>query len=109
MGEKPDAALDESQKDKVEREAEALQRKEKIQSAGGQLLGAAFSFIGEIFTGKEETEEAAQMTESFKNRLSECLDRGPDGSLRMTITLPDETVLDNFARSLAKMASFQDR
>ncbi len=74
-----------------------------IAAAGGQLLGVAFSFIGEIFSGKEETEQTIQMAEAFKNRLAECLEKGDDGQLKMTITLPDESALDGLAKSLAQM------
>jgi hypothetical protein len=31
------------------------------------------------------------------------MEKAEDGSLKMTITLPDEAFLDNMARSLAKM------
>jgi superfamily II DNA/RNA helicase len=103
LGEKPDAALDESLKKDVEKEAEALVRREKVAAAGGQLLGAAFSFIGEIFSGKEETEQTLQMAEAFKQRLAECLERGDDGTLKMTVTLPDESALDALSRSLAQI------
>jgi len=109
LGEKPDAALDESQKAQVEREAEGLQQKERIARAGGQLLGAAFAFIGEMFPEKGENEKTLQMAETFKDRLSECLEKDKDGSLKMTITLPDESVLDNLAKSLARMVSLSDR
>ena len=109
LGQKPDAALDESGKAAVEREAETLQRGERIQAAGGQLLGAAFAFIGEIFSGKEDTEQTLQMAESLKSGLSESLARGEDGSLKMTITLPDETAFDNLTKSLARMVSFQNK
>jgi hypothetical protein len=51
----------------------------------------------------EETEQSIQMAETFKNRLSECLDRDEKGHLKMTITLPDESVLDNLAKSLAQI------
>jgi len=105
LGVKPDALPDESLKEQVEREAQQLVRKEKIAKAGGQLLGAAFTFIGEMFPEKEETAQTIQMAETFKARLSECLEKGEDGELKMTITLPDETVLDNLAKSLARMAN----
>jgi SNF2 family DNA or RNA helicase len=103
LGEKPDAAIDESLKKDVEKEAETLVRREKISAAGGQMLSAAFSFIGEIFSGKEETEQTLQMAETFKQRLGECLERGEDGRLRMTVTLPDESTLDTLSRSLAQI------
>ena len=109
LGEKPDAALDESQKAQVEREAQGLQQRERMARAGGQLLGAAFAFVGEMFPEKGETEKTLQMAETFKGRLSECLEKDEDGSLKMTITLPDESALDNLAKSLARMVSLSDR
>jgi len=45
------------------------------------------------------------MAEMFKKQLSDCLEKGEDGGLKMTITIPDKTVLNNMARSLAQMAS----
>jgi hypothetical protein len=103
LGAKPDAPLDESVKAEAEKEAERLLRKEKVAAAGGQLLGAAFAFIGEMFSKSEETEDTAQMADLFRKRLSECMEKGKDGSLKMTITLPDESVLNNMAKSLAKV------
>jgi superfamily II DNA/RNA helicase len=105
LGEKPDAAEDESMRLQVEREAEALVRKEKIAAAGGKLVGAAFAFIGEMFSDTDETDEMTQLAGAFKSKLSDCLEKADDGSLRMTISLPDETFLDNMARSLAQMVS----
>ena len=103
LGARPEGAIDESQRAEVERDAERLARKEKIASAGGQLLGAAFAFIGEMFPKKEETKETIQMTENLKSHLSECLEKDENGRLKMTITLPDESVLNNLAKSLAQI------
>ncbi len=103
LGKKPDADLDESRKAEVEREAERFPQKERIARAGGQLLGAAFAFISKMFPKKEETEQSAQLAEMVKKGLSECLEKGEDGRLRMTIALPDESVLDNMAKSLAQI------
>jgi hypothetical protein len=74
-----------------------------VASAGGQLLGAAFAFIGEMLPMKEETEETLQMAEGLKSRLSQCLEKDQDGRLKMTITLPDESVLNTLAKSLAQI------
>jgi hypothetical protein len=103
LGEKPDAAEDESMREQVEKEAEVLARKEKVAAAGGQLVGAAFAFIGEMFAAKEEDEEVAELTGAFKAKLSDCMEKTDDGTLKMTISLPDEAFLDNMARSLAQM------
>jgi len=103
LGARPDAPLDESLKAAAEKEAEKLARKEKVAAAGGRLMGAAFAFIGEMFSQKEETEETVRMAGMLRNRLSECMEKGADGSLKMAITLPDESVLDNMAKSLAQV------
>jgi len=105
LGKKPDAPTDESLKEQMEKEAAQLAHKERVASAGGQLLGAAFGFIGEMFSETEETEKALHLSEVFKERLSECLEKREDGKLKMTITLPDEAVLDNMAKSLARIVS----
>ena len=103
LGARPEAAEDESMKTEAEQTAAALVRKEKIAAAGGQLVGAAFAFIGEMLADRAGDDDLAPVAGAFKARLSECLERTEDGRLNMTITLPDETFLDTMARSLASM------
>ncbi|MBC2712293.1 MAG: DEAD/DEAH box helicase [Desulfosarcina sp.] len=103
LGTKPDAAEDESMKTQVEQEARQLAKKQKVAAAGGQLVGAAFAFIGEMFSTNEESDKVARLTGAFKEKLGECLEKTEDGSLQMTISLPDEAFLENMARSLAHM------
>ena len=103
LGEKPTAAIDESRKAQVEQEARELARKERVAVAGGQLLGAAFAFMGEMFAQQEETTQTRELAQNLKEKLAQCMEKDADGKLRMTISLPDESVLDNFARSLAQI------
>lgn len=49
IGKQPDAAMDESQKSVVEEEAERLARKKRAALAGGNMVTAAFNFLGEMF------------------------------------------------------------
>jgi len=49
LGTKPEPAEDESMRTAVEKEAYKLAKKRKVAAAGGQLVGAAFAFIGEMF------------------------------------------------------------
>jgi superfamily II DNA/RNA helicase len=105
IGTKPEAPVDMSEKERVERELEETRRGRKIAAAGGQLLTAAFSLIGEMVGAEEETEPVRQMAETFKTRLSECLERDEDGNLKMTVTLPDPSVLDHLAKTLAQLAA----
>lgn len=103
IGAKPDAPVDVSQKQQVKAELALAERKQKIAAAGGQLLGAAFGFLGELLPRGEETESMCRIAEGLRSRLSECLETGEDGQLKMTVTLPDASALDNLARSLAHL------
>jgi hypothetical protein len=103
LGNKPKSAIDESMKAKAEAQAELLKRKERMSQAGGQLLGAAFTFIGELFPEQEDTEKMDELASKFRERLSQCIEEGPDGQLQMTVTLPDKGIIDDFAKSLARV------
>jgi SNF2 family DNA or RNA helicase len=103
LGQKPDAPEDESMRAQVESEAAVIARKKKIAKAGGQLMGAAFAFINEMFSGEDESEKTAELAGAFKVKLLDCLEKGDDGELKMTIAIPDESMLDNMAQSLARM------
>jgi hypothetical protein len=58
--------------------------------------------MGEMFA--DDDAEIEQLAAAFKARLSDCMQKTEDGHLKMTITLPDESFLDNMARSMARMA-----
>jgi ERCC4-related helicase len=103
LGARPEAAEDESMKAEAERAAVLLAKKEKIATAGGQLVGAAFAFIGEMFADRAADEQMEKLAGAFKAKLSDCLEKTEDGRLNMTITLPNEAFLDTMARSLAGM------
>jgi len=109
LGAKAEAPIDETEKAKSEADVERLARREKVAAAGGQLVSAAFSFLGELIpqTGSNaETERAAELV---KERLSECLETDSEGRPQLTITLPDAAVLDNLASSLARLLGMQGR
>jgi len=101
LGTKPVAAVDESEQARRSDEAARLARPERIALAGGQLLGAAFSFLGELLPHHEETDATRQLAESVKTQLGQCLEKDDQGRLKLTLTLPDPSALDNLARSLA--------
>lgn len=103
LGAKPDAAVGESEERRRQEEAERLQRQSRMAQAGGQLLSAAFEFLGEMIPKGEDTEATARMARQLKGRLGECLDRDEHGRPRLTVTLPDEGALDNLSRSLAAL------
>ena len=72
LGARPEAAEDESMKAEAEKTAAALAKKEKVAAAGGQLVGAAFAFIGEMLADQtidDDLEELAGCVQSQVGRL----------------------------------------
>lgn len=100
LGARPVAPVDESERVRQAAEAERLARKERVSTAGGQLLGAAFEFLGALVPPRGDAGNGAAV-EQVKQRLSECVERDEQGRLKLTVTLPDAAALDNLARSLA--------
>jgi SNF2 family DNA or RNA helicase len=103
LGAKPHAAVDESEYRRQRDEAERRERQARVALAGGQLLSAAFAFLGEMIPQRETTEAGTALARQFSERLEDCLERDEDGRPRLTVTLPDDTALANLARSLAAL------
>jgi len=103
LGAKAHAPVDETEKLRQQREAERLARRGRVAEAGGQLVAAAFTFLGEMIPQKKATNGAEQMAREFKARLDECMERDEEGRPRLTVTLPNEAALENLARSLAAL------
>ncbi len=103
LGAKAHAPLDETERQRQQQEAERLVRRSRVAEAGGQLLAAAFQFLGEMIPQREPTNGATQMAKEFQARFNECLERDEQGRPRLTVTLPNETALENLTRSLAAL------
>ncbi len=108
LGAKQEAQVDESVKLAVEQESQKLNsaQRERVAAAGGELLGAAFQFLGELVAASSAnggTEPAPELVSGLKSRLEQCVDQDTDGKPRLTITLPDKSALDNLAHTLAKL------
>jgi len=105
LGTRPDAAIDESRKKELEREAAKQARRENVAIAGGQLMSAAFSFIGELLGADRAVNRSTEDVDRFKNLLYECMEKNEDGSLKMTVNFPDASVLDNLAGILSTITA----
>jgi hypothetical protein len=102
LGEPPRAAEDESGRRRLEEER--VERRARIESAGGELLGAAFGFIGELLGAESAPAADTALVERFREMLGECVERDPAGGLRMTVRLTDATALERLAGNLAALA-----
>ena len=96
-------AVDETEKQRQQQEAERLARRSRMAEAGGQLVAAAFAFLGEMIPQRQPTNGAEHKASEFKARLDECLERDEQGRPRLTVTLPNEAALESLARSLAAL------
>jgi len=74
-----------------------------VSVAGGQLVAAAFSFLGELVPKQEPTEQSQQMAQLIKGSMADCLEKDEQGRPQFTVTLPNETALDGLADSLASL------
>jgi hypothetical protein len=109
LGAKPHGAVDETEKQRQQQEAERLARRSRVAEAGGQLLAAAFTLLGEMIPQREPTNGGAQMAGELKARLDECLERDARGRPQLVVTLPNEAVLENLARTLASLLTARAR
>jgi hypothetical protein len=109
LGAKANAAVDESEKQRQQQDAERLARRSRVAEAGGQLLTAAFALLGEMIPQRAPANGEAQMASELKARLAECLERDEQGRPQLTVTLPNEAVLENLARSVASLLTARDR
>jgi len=111
LGAKPEGSPDVSMRRRAEADALALalaQRKERVSEAGGQLLAAAFSFLGEILPAGGSAAPAPQAVAVLKAGLAECVETAEDGKLRLAVTLPGMQSLDALAAALAKLMAARE-
>ena len=85
------------------------ERRERVAAAGGELLGAAFQFLGELVAQQNpHREPPPELALNLRNRLSECLSPDDHGRQQLTITLPNAASLDSMANALARLLSVGD-
>lgn len=104
LGAQPEAPVDVSQQQQVTEQTQDLaEHRERVAAAGGELLGAVFHFLGELVSQDQAPSPADPVVSSVRDRLSQCVEQDPSGRQRLTITLPDRTMLDNLAQTLARL------
>ncbi|HLJ09791.1 MAG TPA: DEAD/DEAH box helicase [Planctomycetaceae bacterium] len=108
LGAKPEAPLDETVKQATQQATRehAGENRERVAAAGGELLGAAFKFLGELVGQQAPAAPPSEpLVQNLRQGLGACVEDDPTGKPRLTITLPDRSALDNLAQALAKLLS----
>ena len=105
LGARPEAPRDET----VERDAVAAiepiraEHRERVAAAGGELLGAAFKFLGELVSQQQAPAPPDELVTSLRDGLGACVEDDPAGRPRLSITLPDRAALESLAQTLAQL------
>ena len=105
LGAKPEAPVDESQRQQTESQQALIERRERVALAGGQMLSSAFEFIGELLPQAKSTKQTEALAESLRNSLSECVEKSADGGLVLSVKLKDEDALSKLAQAVAQMVA----
>lgn len=106
LGAKPEAPIDESVKRSATVQAESAlneERRERVAAAGGELLGAAFKFLGELVSQQQAPPPPSELVANLRTGLNACVEENGDGKPRLTLTLPDRSALENLAQTLATL------
>jgi superfamily II DNA or RNA helicase len=101
LGARPTAPLDKTAQS--ESTPQAAERRERVSAAGGELLGAAFKFLGELVASQAPQPAEPAVALELRNRLSECVEEDASGRQRLTVTLPDKAALASLADALAQL------
>ncbi len=96
--------VDESQQLQVaEQTADIAQRRERVSAAGGQLLGAALSMVGELVAGSNAPPPKSETVDQLTRSLTDCIERDEAGRPQLKISLPDDNALRSLAETLARL------
>jgi superfamily II DNA or RNA helicase len=107
LGAKVAAPVDETARQATAQEAQRLAHRARVAEAGGQLLAAAFAFLGEMLPQQPLGNGANPVAQQIKARLGECMERDEQGRPRLTVTLPSDEALATLAGSLAAMLAIK--
>ena len=104
LGAKPNAPVDVTKREETDGQIERLaEHRDRVAAAGGEMLGAVFSFLGEL-VAQDPTQTADDLlVTQVRDRLTECVEEDSTGRQRLTVTLPDRRGLNALAQTLARL------
>ena len=100
LGAKAEAPVDESKRQAVETD---VSQRERVATAGGELLGAAIKFLGELAGPSVAPPDA--VVAQVRRGLDACVEKDAGGRPRLSFTLPDATALDGLTQALARLVA----
>ncbi len=104
LGAQPDAPVDESKKAAETAAAESLPRRERVATAAGGMISAAFAFVDELLPAPPNTRPAAdELAQSLRRQLDDCLEEDEHGRVSLRVTLANQQAVDQLAQSLGRL------
>ncbi len=101
-GIKPAAPIDNSNRHEVETETdEIIAKREKVASAGGELLGAALNLVSQLLG--QGAPAPRETVDAISSNLSQCVQRDAQGRPQLQVTLPNDESLASLAETLARL------
>ena len=104
LGSRSEASVDEASQGDFRQEGETAQpRQARVAEAGGELLGAAFKFLGELVTESSKSHPAPEgLVSQVRAGLQQCVEVDESGKHRLTVSFPDAESIENLADVLAR-------
>lgn len=102
LGAKPEAPVAELGK-RAAIEATVEERRKRLSAAGGELMGAVFSFLGEVVPNGSAAEPDEKVVREIRSRLDEQIEVAEDGTSRLTFSFKDRSAIDGLALTLARI------
>lgn len=78
-------------------------RRERVAQAGGELLGAALQFLGQLVDQEMTEGPSEEVVTTIRENLRKCVDEREDGRQELRFTLPDRSAVDELAQTLARL------
>ncbi|MDA8563135.1 DEAD/DEAH box helicase [Mariniblastus sp.] len=110
IGSRADAPLDESLKTDALAASQSFaaqrEHQERVASAGGEMLGAVFNFLGQLVQQSPTHAQSRpddKVIQQVAAGLTNCVQKDETGRSRLTVTLPDDQSLTNLATTLATL------
>lgn len=81
----------------------ASDQQDKLAVAAGQLFTSAAQFLNQLMPQQPESDLSRQLAATLKQGLSHCIEQDSQGRTKISVPLPDTTVLDQFVESLSRL------
>jgi hypothetical protein len=101
LGAKPEAPVDESARRSNADVADSLAAREQLSQSGAALVGAAVDFLTKLLPPVEPSPQTVEMTRAVSQRLQQAVERDEQGRPRVSLTLPNDDLLEKLASALA--------